>query len=65
MSVEDLESTISRLSAEELDRFSEWFEGFLADRWDRQIEANVKAGRLDTVGKLADRDFEAGRCTPL
>ena len=65
MSVEDLESTISRLSAEELDRFSEWFEGLMADRWDREIEADVKAGRLDTVGKLADRDFEAGRCTPL
>jgi hypothetical protein len=31
MSVEDLESAISRLSAEELDRFSEWFEGFMAD----------------------------------
>jgi len=65
MSVEDLESAISRLSAEELARFSEWFEGFMADRWDREIEADVKAGRLDTVGKLADRDFEAGRCTPL
>jgi hypothetical protein len=29
MSVEDLESAISRLSAEELGRFSEWFEGFM------------------------------------
>jgi hypothetical protein len=65
MSVEDLESAISRLSAEELARFSAWFEDFLADRWDRQIEADIKAGRLDAAGKRADEDFEAGRCTPL
>jgi hypothetical protein len=65
MSVEDLESAISRLSAEELARFSAWFEDFMADRWDRQIEADIKAGRLDAAGKRADEDFEAGRCTPL
>jgi hypothetical protein len=65
MSVEDLESAISRLSAEELARFSAWFEDFMADRWDRQIEADIKAGRLNAAGKRADEDFEAGRCTPL
>jgi hypothetical protein len=65
MSVEDLESAISRLSAEELARFSAWFEDFMADRWDRQIEADIKAGRLDAAGRRADEDFEAGRCTPL
>ena len=65
MSVEDLESAISRLSAEELARFSAWFEDFMADRWDRQIEADINAGRLDGAGKRADEDFAAGRCTPL
>jgi hypothetical protein len=65
MSVEDLESAISRLSAEELARFSAWFEQFMADHWDRQIEEDVKAGRLDAAAKRADEDFEAGRCTPL
>ena len=65
MSVEDLESAISRLSAEELARFAAWFEDFLADRWDRQIEADIKAGRLDAAAKRADEDFKAGRCTPL
>ena len=65
MSVEDLESAISRLSAEDLARFSAWFEEFMADQWDRQIEQDIKAGRLDAAGKRADEDFEAGRCTPL
>ena len=33
--------------------------------WDREFEADVKAGKLDTLGKEADKDFDAGRCKPL
>jgi hypothetical protein len=65
MSVEELETVVSSLSPEELARFSEWFGEFLADQWDRQIEADILAGRLDGAAKRADEDFEAGRCTPL
>ena len=65
MSVDELESTVSRLSRDDLARFSDWFENFIADQWDRQIEADIAAGRLDAAGKKADEDFEAGRCTPL
>lgn len=65
MSVDELKTAVSRLSAEDLGRFSEWFEEYLADQWDRQIEADILAGRLDVAGERADEDFEAGRCTPL
>jgi len=65
MSVEELQTAVAQLPAEELDRFSQWFEEFLADQWDRRIEADILAGRLDAAGRRADEDFEAGRCTPL
>jgi hypothetical protein len=65
MSVEELQSVVLSLSAEELARFSEWFEKFLALQWDRRIEADILAGRLDAAGQRADDDFDAGRCTPL
>jgi hypothetical protein len=65
MSVEELESVVTHLPAAELARFSEWFEEFMAGQWDRQIEADIVAGRFDVAGKRADDDFEAGRCTPL
>jgi hypothetical protein len=42
-----------------------WFEEFLADAWDRQIEADIATGRLEDAGLKADADFDAGRCTPL
>ena len=65
MSVEELQAAVAQLPAKELDRFSQWFEEFLADQWDRRIEADILAGRLDAAGRRADEDFQAGRCTPL
>ena len=65
MSVEELESVVSRLSADELSRFSEWFEEFLADQWDRQIEQDVHSGRLEAAVTRSNQRFDAGQCTPL
>ena len=65
MSVEEIESVVSGLSAAELARFSEWFEEFMADQWDRQIEQDMRSGRIEAALKRADEHYEAGRCTPL
>jgi hypothetical protein len=65
MSEQELESAVAQLSPEELTKFTAWFEEFVADAWDREFEADVKAGKLDALGQEADKDFEAGRCKPL
>lgn len=65
MSVQEIEAAVTRLSAEELARFSQWFEEYAADQWDRQIEADIRAGRFDAAGQRAEAEFEAGRCKPL
>lgn len=65
MTIKELESAVSRLPPSELAHFSEWFEDFLAGQWDKKIEADIQAGRLDAAGQRADADFEAGRCKPL
>ena len=65
MSVQDLETAVTRLSPEELARFSQWFEQYAAEQWDRQIEADSLAGRFEAAGKRAKADYDAGRCTPL
>jgi hypothetical protein len=65
MSVEELESMVSRLSSDELARFSEWFEEFLADQWDRKIEQDVLAGRFESALERSNQHFTDGRCTPL
>jgi hypothetical protein len=35
------------------------------DAWDRQIEGDVKAGRLDDLIAQAEADIAAGRTKPL
>jgi hypothetical protein len=65
MSIHEIETAVTRLSQEELARFSQWFEEYAAAEWDRRIEADIRAGRFDAAGKRAVADHEAGRTTPL
>ncbi len=65
MSLHELESAVTDLSAPELAVFASWFEEYLADAWDRRIESDIRAGRLDEAGRHADTEFEEGRCKPL
>jgi hypothetical protein len=65
MSLDELETAITRLPQPELVAFAKWFEEYLADAWDRRIEADILAGRLDEAGRRADEEFDAGRCKPL
>ncbi len=63
--VEIIEGQVKQLSREELTEFREWFAGFDAEVWDRQFEADVKAGKLDALAENALRDHLAGRSTKL
>ena len=65
VSLDELETAVTHLPAEDLAAFARWFEEYLAEAWDRRIEADIQAGRLDDAGRRADADFDAGRCKPL
>lgn len=65
MSVQELESAVKHLPSSELAQFAAWFEEFQAEAWDRQIEQDILAGRLDALAEQANREFEAGLCRPL
>ena len=65
MSVQEIETAVTLLSADELSRFSQWFEEYAADQWDRQIETDILAGRFDAAGQRAEAEFESGHCKPL
>jgi len=63
--VENIENQIKELSRDELTALREWFADFDADAWDRQMEADISAGWLDTLAERALRDHDTGRSTPL
>jgi hypothetical protein len=65
MSLAELEKAVATLPPEQFSEFSTWFEDFLAEQWDKRFEADVATGKLDSLARKADEDFEAGRCTPL
>ncbi len=58
-----LEQRVSALSAEELAEFRRWFAEFDAAAWDREIERDVKAGKLDALAEEALRDHARGKST--
>jgi len=63
--IEALEKQIQKLSPKELAEFRDWFLEFEWDAWDRQLERDVKAGKLDKLGKKALADHAAGKSKPL
>ena len=63
--LEQIEKSVADLSPEELQAFATWFEALQADMWDRQIEADTKAGRLDKLAEQALADHRTGRTKPL
>ncbi|OHV89677.1 hypothetical protein [Mesorhizobium sp. ORS 3428] len=63
--LEQIEKSVAELSPEDLKAFAAWFEALQADLWDRQVEADAKAGRLDKLAEQALADHRAGRTRPL
>jgi hypothetical protein len=61
--LQEIEDAVRRLSCEELAAFREWFTPLDAAAWDRQIEEDVAAGRLDALAQEALNDLREGRCT--
>ena len=56
--VEKIEEDIRKLTRDELLAFRRWFCDYDSDEWDRQIEEDVQAGKLD---KLAEEALAAHR----
>ncbi len=63
--IERIEREIQGLSPSELQAFRTWFREYDAEAWDRQIEEDVKAGKLDTLANAALKSFESGKCSEI
>ena len=62
---EKIRNEVRALSAKALSIFPEWFVAFDTAAWDRQIEADIVAGKLDTLANEALADHAAGRSREL
>jgi hypothetical protein len=63
--VAEITGAVKRLPKKDLARFRKWFAEFDAAVWDRQLESDVAAGRLDALMREAQHDHRAGRTKAL
>ena len=63
--VEHIEQEVASLAPDELASFRAWFTSFDADVWDKQIAADVSAGRLDALADAALEEHRKGHTKPL
>ena len=64
-SVREIEQAVQQLAGADLAAFRQWFAEFDAGVWDRQLEQDAAAGRLDDLAHEARGDVDQGRCTDL
>lgn len=63
--LEEIEQRIRKLPPDELARFRAWFAEFDHALWDRQIEADSKASKLDKLVAEALSDYRAGKAREI
>jgi predicted HAD superfamily phosphohydrolase YqeG len=63
--VQEIETAIQKLKPEEIHEVADWLQELREELWDKQIDADAKAGRLDKLMEEAKQDYLAGRCKPL
>ncbi|HIJ72527.1 MAG TPA: hypothetical protein HPP83_00350 [Candidatus Hydrogenedentes bacterium] len=63
--IEEIEAAIEQLPRDQLFSLVGWLKGKFEDEWDRQIEEDVKTGKLDALAKEALAEYRAGQTTPF
>lgn len=63
--VKSIEKAVESLPPSELAEFRRWFAEFDAAAWDRQIEQDAAAGKLDAMAADALADYRAGSVREL
>jgi hypothetical protein len=63
--IERLEEQVKSLSEDDLTEFRRWFHEWDNDEWDRQIERDATAGKLDALASAALAEYEAGQAREI
>jgi hypothetical protein len=61
--VQEIEAAIEKLPTAEFLALVDRLRERQADLWDRQIQDDAKAGRLDFLGREAQADLQRGKTT--
>lgn len=65
MSITEIETAITQLPAEEVDKLMSWLEEYHASIWEKQIADDLDSGKLDNLLQEVEEEIEAGMAKPL
>ena len=63
--LEQIEAAILALSSNEFEKLRLWLLDLDYERWDEQIEQDIKDGKLEAFAQEAIAEFEAGHCREI
>ena len=63
--IEKIEHQIEALTAQELAEFRRWYREFDAEAWDRQIQGDIQANKLDVVAEEAIKAYQIGKAREI
>lgn len=64
-SVDEIKHAIEQLPKPEFWKVSEWVIQRYENEWDRQIEEDIKAGKLDKLAEEAIEEYKSGKTRPF
>jgi hypothetical protein len=63
--IEEIEQAVARLGPSDYERFRQWLSDYDNQKWDRQLNEDAAAGKLDALANEALDDLRRGKCTDL
>ena len=63
--VAEIENALEALPIEDARRVAGWLQQYLDAKWDKQMDKDIAAGRMDKLWEKAQADIAAGRVKPL
>ena len=65
MSAAEIIDQVQKLPPQEVFELGRWLREYEAELWDQQIEADLRAGKLDKLGQEALEELRAGKTHPF
>lgn len=59
--VEEIEKEVAQLSLDQLREFRAWYRKFDSDAWYKQIEEDIKRGKLDALADTTYAEYKTGK----
>lgn len=63
--IEELENRISLLPQDDFAKLRDWFHQLESERWDKQIQADFQAGKLNRLIEKARDAFAQGKAREI